>query len=137
MPRAIFVSLSHTYSQIADPSRENDALRNCTCGWWRVALARIVDVRYVFGVFGGDIVSAYKIDVPGESWPVMPANALGAGRRYIPVNAVTVEEWGSLVGCNAPEMYGAVRYGDVEVEQGNGCRVLAMDESPNEADTDP
>lgn len=128
MPTAIFVSLTHTYPMVADHSQASDALRNCTCGWWQVAPANANDVRYAFGVFGGQIVSVYKVDVAVDAWPVMPPNALGEGRRYIPVNAVTAEEWEHIIGSVAPEMFGPVRYGQVEVEQGRLCRLLAMGE---------
>ena len=89
MPKAIFVSLSRTFPQLAVRSQESDALRNCTCAWWQITPANATDVRYAFGVFEGCVVSAYRVDIDIKDWPIMPDNAIATGRRYIPVEHLT------------------------------------------------
>ncbi len=131
MPRAIFVSLSRTYPQLAIRSQESHALRNCTCAWWQITPANATDVRYAFGVFEGRVVSAYRVDVNVKNWPVMPDNAIAAGRRYIPVEHVTREEWAHALKYTAPRMYGAVRYGVVGLDaQGQIVELGASDTAP-------
>lgn len=131
MPKAIFVSLSRTFPQLADRSQESDALRNCTCAWWQITPANATDVRYAFGVFEGCVVSAYRVDIDVNDWPIMPDNAIAAGRRYIPVEHLTPEEWAHALKHTAPRMYGAVRYGVVRLDaQGKIVELGASDTAP-------
>lgn len=116
MARAIFVSLSRTYPQLAVRTQDSHALRNCTCAWWKITPANAVNVRYAFGVFKGQIVSAYRVDLDVHDWPIMPGNAIAAGRRYIPANHLTPEEWEYALRAKAPRMYGAVRYDEVGLD---------------------
>jgi len=102
--KAIFVSLSRTYPQLAVRTQDSHALRNCTCAWWKITPASATKVRYAFGVFKGDIVSAYRVDLEVNDWPVMPRNAIAAGRRYIPANHLTPEEWEYALRATPPTM---------------------------------
>lgn len=120
MPKAIFVSLAKLYPQLAVTTQGSAALRNCTCCWWRVNATNAAGVRYAFGVVGARIVSVYGVDVDIADWPTMPAKALGTGRRYIPVRALTQGEWSRAMSLKAPQMYGAVRYGDVVLDAQGG-----------------
>ncbi len=128
MPRAISVSLSRTYPQLAVRSQDSHALCNCTCAWWQITPANAADVRYAFGVFEGRVVSAYRVAIDVSDWPVMPDNAIAAGRRYIPVEHLTPEEWEHALKYTAPRMYGAVRYGVVGLDaQGKIVELGASD----------
>lgn len=139
MARAIFVSLSRTYPQIALRTQDSHALRNCTCAWWKITPANAANVRYAFGVFRGQIVSAYRVDLDVRDWPIMPGNAIAAGRRYIPANHLTPEEWAHALKCNAPRMYGAVRYDEVGLDaQGRIAEIGAAEaEPPRDEELEP
>ena len=88
-------------------------------------------MRYAFGVFKGDIVSAYRVDLEVNDWPVMPRNAIGAGRRYIPANQLTPEEWEYALRATPPTMDSAVRYDEVGLDaQGKIAEIGASEAAP-------
>jgi len=60
MARAIFVNLKNIYPQLTPAAQVNQrswALRNCTCGWWRVNPANAGNLEYAFGVYHSNVVS--------------------------------------------------------------------------------
>lgn len=130
MPRAMFVSLNVTYPQLAPQGRGQDAaaLRNCTCVAWRVGEGAN-GVEFIFGVFQGRVVSAYKITHPVQDWPRIPTGAAGAGRRCVPVEELSAADWATALTWNdVPMAQCGFRYGDVQLE--NGHLVLCSFTSP-------
>jgi hypothetical protein len=134
MPRAIFVSLANIYAELASPGFGSDALRNCTCGWWRVNPVKAGSVEYAFGVRDGGVVSAYAVNVPVASWPVLPRSVNGKtgpegeGRRYIPATNLSKGNWDLARRFRNVRMFGPVHYGDVTVDaQGNFVGDVTMD----------
>ena len=122
MPNAMFVSVNVTYPQLspAGQSQGAAALRNCTCVAWNVNPARAQGIEYLFGVFQHRVVSAYKVTHPVSRWPVIPlpgpnGQALGGGRYCVPVEAVSPQDWATATGWHNIPMFGAVRYGDVQI----------------------
>jgi hypothetical protein len=119
MPKAMFVSLRVTYPQLSPQGLGQDAaaLRNCTCVAWRVG-AGANGVEYVFGVFGGRIVSAYKVTHPVlQDWPLIPMDALGGGRRCVPVTALSPGDWATALAWDhiPPMLQCGFRYGEVQL----------------------
>ena len=121
--RALFVSLSRSYPEVksAKLTRKSEALKNLTCGWWFINLERAKGVKYVFGVFKGEVVSAYRVINGMEStdWPTIEKWPLEDGpgtenRKYVPTNKVTVPEWKTAKRWPKVRMYGPTRYGTVE-----------------------
>lgn len=58
---AIFVNLKNIYPPLAPAAQvdqQSTALRDCTCGWWRVNPESAGDIKFAFEVFGGEVVSA-------------------------------------------------------------------------------
>lgn len=122
MPRALFVSLKNLYPELSAPGRARTAaaLRNVTSGWWRINEARAHGVTYLFGVHDSAAVSAYRIDIDVAQWPRMPAGAMGAGRRYVPVTSIADDSAWVVAQTWRIEMFGPIRYGDVALDaQGN------------------
>ncbi|MCC6217466.1 MAG: hypothetical protein IT376_21595 [Polyangiaceae bacterium] len=73
-------------------------------------------MRYAFGVLRGRVVSAYRVEIDADRWPVMPVGAVGAGRKYIPAAELDPTDWATAMLWTGIEMFGPVRYGDVEVD---------------------
>jgi hypothetical protein len=117
MARAIFLSLTDLYPELTTAAQhdpQSNALRNCTCAWWRVNPANAGDVRFAFGVYQGRVVSAYAVRVPASEWPVMPGPAIGEGRRYIPAVGLSDVSWQRALTWRIP-MFGPLRYGEVSL----------------------
>jgi hypothetical protein len=121
--RALFVSLSQTYPELrsAKLTHKSEALKNLTCGWWFINLEKAKGVRYVFGVFKGKVVSAYRVvkDMESTAWPTIEKWPLEdrsgtENRKYVPTNKVTVPEWKTAKSWPKVRMYGSTRYGTVE-----------------------
>jgi hypothetical protein len=96
MARAIFVNLRNIYQQLAPAAhvdQQSTALRDCTCGWWRVNPESAGDIKFAFGIYEGRVVSAYKVQVPVAEWPVMPKRAVAQTRRYIPASDISAKDW--------------------------------------------
>ena len=123
---------------LPSPGFDNRALRNCTCGWWLVNPAVAGHIEYAFGVqHGGAVVSAYAVNVPVVSWPVMPHATMGRtepeaeGRRYIPATNLSKQNWDQATAWRNIRMYGPVAFGHVALDaQGNlvGC---SLEETPS------
>jgi hypothetical protein len=133
MARAIYVNLRYIYPQLtpaAQVDQQSTALRDCTCGWWRVNPESAGDIRFAFGVYGGRVVSAYSVEIPVTQWPVMPKRAVGQGRRYIPVVDVSAEDWALARTWSPIPMSGPVRYGEVLQEEGGALSGFTFQERP-------
>jgi len=134
MPRAIFVNVTKLYKDLAQPVAYGSAvLRNCTSGWWRINLVKAAGVEYAFGVRKSYVVSAYAVNVPATSWPVMPKatpgrpNPEGRNRLYIPATDLSKNNWVSATRWTI-RMYGPICYGDVVVDaQGSFVGGLSLD----------
>lgn len=116
MSKAIFVSINTTYKQIKEDciGHEHEALRNCTCVSWRINPEKSLGVKYIFGVSEGQVVSAYKVDVPSAEWPELPGPSIEAGRRHVPADNISLEEWKLATRPKQPvPMKGPVLYGEV------------------------
>lgn len=99
-------------------AQQSWALRDCTCGWWRVNPENAGKNDYAFGAYRGSVVSAYKVVVPVKQWPIMPKPADGQSRRYIPVKGVSPNDWATATKWTHISMSGPVRYGEVLQESG-------------------
>lgn len=143
MARAIFVALAHLFPELDATARTNPssaALRNCTCGWWKVNPAKAGNIEYAFGVYSGTVVSAYAVRVPVAQWPVMPKapantkpSVLGEGRRYIPASTLT--SWGRAKRWTI-RMYAPVRYGEVALDANGELASVDLDPSPDDDPAD-
>ena len=126
--RAIFVSLNESYPELGIRNFGSEALKNCTCGWWRIDPDNAKDVRYVVGHVHGVPVSVYRVidDIESDRWPTIEQWPLEDGsdttetRRYIPANRVTIPEWESIMKWPEVRMFGPIRYGIVQVDA-RGC----------------
>jgi hypothetical protein len=113
---AICVSLSKVLPQIAESSRGYIAgtphiLHHATAVAWNVNTVKAKDVAYAFGIVKGRVVSAYRVDVPAEEWPVMPAGGAEhtRGRRVIPLTEVDADLWNTAAAWRVQRMNGPVR----------------------------
>ncbi len=120
--RALFVSLVESYPELEAQTFGSEALKNCTCGWWHIDLESAKDIKYIFGVQGGHVVSVYRIrnDEDAHLWPSLifrPEES--ALRRYVPANRVTIPEWQDATSWVDINMRGGpIRYGTVEEDKG-------------------
>ena len=120
MPNAILVNLSVTYPMLtaAAHDRENVVLRDITCCFWRVNREAAAGVRYVFGVFEGQVVSGYAVPVEAAHWPEVPAGVPGEGRLYVPGATLSAADWKKALAWTLDRQVffgGGVRYAEVEL----------------------
>lgn len=110
--------------------QQSTALRDCTCGWWRVNPESAGDIKFAFGIYEGRVVSAYKVQVPVAEWPVMPKRAVAQTRRYIPASDISAKDW-TLAKTWAPiPMYGPVRYGEILHDENGDLSGFTFAEPP-------
>jgi hypothetical protein len=135
----MFVSLAQLYPQIAMPALTQGAavLRNATSVAWHVNETSAVGVAYLFGVYRGSVVSAYRVLHPVQHWPVIPRGAIGEGRRCVPVVAVEEQEWTHALGWNDIRMVGPVRYGEITTDAAGKLDEVAFPERPPYEDEQP
>ncbi len=120
---AICLSVSQAFAQVDVAHRVFQAttphiLHHATAFAWHVNPENARHVAYAFGVAGGRVVSAYRVDVPSSDWPVMPAGSAdhARGRRVIPLTEVSEAEWNTATSWSGVRMYGAVRYLSLDVD---------------------
>lgn len=132
MPKAILVSLTRLYDDIAPTARlqGSSVLRNTTCCWWRVNEENAVGVEYAFGVYRGAIVSAYRVVAPVELWPVLPKGAKGAERKGLPVRPLSEADWRKATTWTGVGMYGPVRYAEVSLDSTGGLAEISFPNRP-------
>ncbi len=120
--RALFVSLNESYPELSTRTFGSEALKNCTSGWWFIDVNKAKDIRYVFGVVNGDVVSVYRIrdDEYANPWPNLTFSPEEtAPRRYIPTERVTIPEWQDATQWVDIDMSGGpIHYGTVVEEKG-------------------
>ena len=136
MPRALFVSLNATYPQLDTAGQQIDsaALRNCTTTSWNVG-PRADGVTLLFGVYQNHVVSGYEVEHPLGDWPTVPAGAMGAGRRIVPVTRAIADVVSRTLALN-PNLAGEIRYRDV-VAGADGQLVFVNDREPTQEELDP
>ena len=111
-------SLGKDHAQIAVDC-DSDGLLNATCGWWHIDCNEAKDVKFIFGVFDKKVVSAYEVNVPVESWPIMPHNPPDdpqGGRKYVPPTQIIKSQWGLATRLQPPKLAGPIGYDTVEVD---------------------
>lgn len=130
MSRAMFVSLAATFPELVPAAtvQGGTMLRNATCVAWRVALGSAQGVEFLFGVYQRRVVSAYRVVHPVADWPVIPAGAIGEGRRCVPVVDVSATDWERALTWAGVDMHGPLRYGDVDLDAGGSLHRCRFDD---------
>jgi hypothetical protein len=135
---AICVSLSEVIEQLGESAMAYRAtpphiLHHATAFAWRVNPDNARGVTYAFGVVRKKIVSAYRVEVAADRWPVMPPGSAHhtVGRRVIPLTEVSEAHWNTAVSLFEIEMFGGVRYAHLDVAaDGRWISLKPIESSP-------
>jgi hypothetical protein len=117
---AIFVSLKATYPELNEHrlGTDNSMLRRATCGWWRLNIDNCHEIEFIFGVIGGNAVTAYEVAASAPTWPRIhhpdAVDGSGGGRWFVPVKNPSEDLWAAKNSITHLDMRGgAVHYGAV------------------------